>query len=71
MVNEVTFEIIEEAGGGYRADAVGYPIHTFGRDRNEVRAMIQDAVDCYFIGPEGPPPTSITLRFVHEEVLAR
>ena len=47
-VSEIIFEVQEEAAGGYTASALGYGIHTQGRDLEELRAMVRDAVDCYF-----------------------
>jgi hypothetical protein len=69
-VTELIFEVVEDAEAGYRASAIGYPIHTFGADEAELRAMVQEAVDCYFTGPEGPRPPVVRLHFVRDEVLA-
>ena len=48
-MSEIIFEVREdEADGGYTATALGYGIHTQGETVEEVRAMVKDAVCCYF-----------------------
>jgi len=48
-VSEIIFEVREdEVDGGYTANALGYGIHTQGDTVEEVRAMVKDAVQCYF-----------------------
>ena len=48
-MNEIIFEVREdEADGGYTATALGYGIHTQGETLEELRAMVKDAVHCYF-----------------------
>ena len=67
---EVIFEVREdEVDGGYVASALGYGIHTQGDTLEEVRAMVKDAVQCYF-DDETPKPELIRLHFVRDEVLA-
>jgi predicted RNase H-like HicB family nuclease len=49
MASEIIFEVREdEADGGYTAAALGYGIHTQGETLDELRAMVKDAVQCYF-----------------------
>ena len=38
-MTELIFEVVEDAESGLRASAIGYPIHTFGNDEAELRAM--------------------------------
>ncbi len=48
-MGEIIFEVREdEADGGYTANALGYGIHTQGETLEELRAMVKDAVNCYF-----------------------
>jgi predicted RNase H-like HicB family nuclease len=48
-MNEIIFDVREdEADGGFVASALGYGIHTQGETLEELRAMVKDAVDCYF-----------------------
>jgi predicted RNase H-like HicB family nuclease len=69
-VEEIIFEVREdEADGGYTAQALGYGIHTQGDTLEELRAMVKDAVDCYF-DETMVIPKVIRLHFVRDEVLA-
>jgi predicted RNase H-like HicB family nuclease len=48
-MSEIIFDVREdEADGGFVASALGYGIHTQGETLDELRAMVKDAVDCYF-----------------------
>jgi len=70
-MSEIIFEVREdEVDGGFHAAALGYGIHTQGDTLEELRAMVRDAVDCYFDGTQ-EAPRMIRLHFVRDEVLAR
>lgn len=45
-------------------------IHTQAETREELRAMVRDAVICYFDDPS-TAPAIIRLHFVRDEILAR
>lgn len=69
-MNEIIFDVREdETDGGYTANALGYGIHTQAETLEELRAMVRDAVTCYF-DPSMQAPKVIRLHFVREEVLA-
>ncbi|MGB9408537.1 MAG: type II toxin-antitoxin system HicB family antitoxin [Terracidiphilus sp.] len=69
-MNEIIFDVREdEADGGFVASALGYGIHTQGETLEELRAMVKDAVDCYF-DETMQRPAIIRLHFVRDEVLA-
>jgi predicted RNase H-like HicB family nuclease len=69
QMNEIIFDVREdEADGGYIATALGYGIHTQGETLEELRAMVKDAVRCYF-DETMQPPKIIRLHFVRDEVL--
>lgn len=69
-MTEIIFEVREdEVDGGYTASALGYGIQTQGETLEELRAMIKDAVSCYFDDP-AQAPKMIRLHIVREEVLA-
>jgi predicted RNase H-like HicB family nuclease len=69
-MNEIIFDVREdEADGGYTASALGYGIHTQGDSLDELRAMVKDAVRCYF-DETMEAPKIIRLHFVREEILA-
>jgi len=69
-MSEIVFEMREdEVDGGYTANALGYGIHTQGDTVEELRAMVKDAVRCYF-DETMEAPKIIRLHFVRDEVLA-
>jgi predicted RNase H-like HicB family nuclease len=70
MKSEIIFEVTEAEEGGYCASALGYGITTQAETLEELRAMVRDAVDCYFDDPS-QAPNIIRLHFVRDEVLAR
>jgi predicted RNase H-like HicB family nuclease len=72
FVSEIIFEVQEdEIDGGYVATARGYGIVTQGDTVEGLRAMVKDAVHCYF-GDSAPGrmPKIIRLHFGRDEVLA-
>ncbi len=69
-MSEIIFEVREdEADGGYTASALGYGIHTQAETREELRAMVREAVECYFENA-AEAPKMIRLHFVQDEVIA-
>jgi predicted RNase H-like HicB family nuclease len=70
LLSEIIFEVREEeVDGGFTASALGYGIHTQGDTVEEVRAMVKDAVRCYFDDTMEAPKIT-RLHFVRDEVLA-
>ena len=68
-MSEIIFEVREdEAEGGYTAAALGYGIHTQAESVEELRAMVREAVECYFDDAEEAPKL-IRLHFVRDEVI--
>ncbi len=68
MPSEIIFNVEEDPEGGYTAVALGYPIFTQGNSMDELRAMVRDAVLCYFDG--GDHPAVIRLHLVLDELIA-
>ena len=69
-MSEIIFEVrADEADGGYTASALGYGIHTQAETREELRAMVREAVECYFENA-AEAPKMIRLHFVEDEVIA-
>jgi hypothetical protein len=66
--NELVFEVIEEADGGYIAECLTENIFTQGDTWDELREMVKDAVNAYFF--DGPKPQWIRLHLVHNEILS-
>jgi len=70
-MSEIIFEVREdEIDGGYTASALGYGIDTQANTMEELRAMVKDAVKCYF-DESMPAPKIIRLHFVRDEVLVQ
>jgi predicted RNase H-like HicB family nuclease len=70
-MSEIIFEVREdEVDGGYTANALGYGIHTQGDTLEELRAMVKDAVACYF-DDTTQSPKIIRLHFVRDEILVQ
>ena len=70
MRSEIIFEVTEAEEWGYCASALRYGINTQAESLQNLRAMVRDAVDCYFDDAE-LAPRMIRLHFVRDEVLAR
>jgi hypothetical protein len=69
-MSEIIFDVREdEVDGGYTATALGYGIHTQAETLEELRAMVKEAVSCYF-DETMELPKVIRLHFVREEILA-
>ena len=54
MDKEIIFLVEEAAEGGYQARALGYPIFTEADTFEELKQMVQDAVQCHFEIQEKP-----------------
>jgi hypothetical protein len=67
-MKELIFEVIQEADGGFVAEAIGEGIFTQADSWEELKANAQEAVHAYYF--DSPAPASIRLRLVRDEVLA-
>jgi predicted RNase H-like HicB family nuclease len=54
-MSELVFIVEEEADGGFVAHAVGESIVTQADTREELTAMVRDAVKCHFDRPQDAP----------------
>ena len=68
-MKEIIFEVLEDIEGGYTASALGVGIHTQGETLDGLKAMVREAVDCFF-EPDSKRPSLIRLHFVRDEVMA-
>ena len=68
-MKEIIFEVLEDMEGGYTASALGVGIHTQGETMDELKAMVREAVECYFAEDPGKP-SIIRLHCVRDELLA-
>ena len=67
MLKEIYFVVHESPEGGYEAEALNHSIYTEADTLEELRQMVNDAVQCHF--EPGDLPGLIRLHFVREEVL--
>gem|GEM_PF-337440 len=66
-MNELVFEIIQEADGGLVAECLTESIFTQADTWDELRRNVKEAVNGYFF--DQPRPTSIRLHLIRDEVL--
>ena len=67
-MKELVFEVVQEAHGGYTAEALGESIFTQADSWDELKANVREAVQAFYF--DSTPPASIRLRLVRDEVLA-
>jgi predicted RNase H-like HicB family nuclease len=67
-MNELVFEIAQDAGGGYTAESLGESIFTQADTWDELRVNVQEAVEAHFF--DSAKPSSIRLHLVRDEVFA-
>ena len=67
-VNELIFEVTEEADGGYVAECFTENIVTQGDSWEELRANVKEAVEAFFF--DRPAPRQIRLHLMRDELFA-
>jgi predicted RNase H-like HicB family nuclease len=67
-MNELVFEVTQEADGGYCAECLTENIFTQGDSWEELRRNVIDAVSGYFF--DAPTPATVRLHLVRDEVLS-
>jgi len=67
-MNEVIFEVTQEADGGYVAEALGESIFTEADTWEQLRANVKEAVAAFYF--DRPAPDRVRLHLVRDEVLA-
>jgi hypothetical protein len=67
-MDELIFEVLQEADGGYVAECLTEPIVTQGNDWAELRTAVSDAVQGYFF--DSPAPQTVRLHLVKDESFA-
>jgi hypothetical protein len=60
-MNEIVFEITEDAEGGFSAEAIGESIFTQADSWDELKANVKEAVQAFYF--DSAPPRSITVRW--------
>ena len=69
-MNELVFEVTQEADGGYCAECLTESIVTEGNTWDELRANVREAVRGYHFDQPDKRATLIRLHLVRDEVLA-
>jgi predicted RNase H-like HicB family nuclease len=67
-MNELVFEVTQEADGGFVAECLSESIFTQADTWEELRHNVQEATSAFFY--DGSKPTMIRLHLVRDEVLA-
>lgn len=67
-MNEIVFEVTEDAERGFTAEAIGESIFTQADSWDELKANAKEAVQAFYF--DSLPPRSIRLRLVRDEVMA-
>ena len=69
-MNELIFEITQEADGGFCADCLTESIFTQGDSWAQLRDNVREAVRAYYFDQPKNLPSSIRLHLVRDEILA-
>ncbi|MEI6493081.1 MAG: 2-phospho-L-lactate guanylyltransferase [Verrucomicrobiota bacterium] len=67
-MDELIFEVLQEADGGYVAECLTEPIVTQGNNWSELRTAVSDAVQGYFF--DSLAPQTVRLHLVKDESFA-
>ena len=67
-MNEIVFEVTQEADGGYVAEALGESIFTEADTWEQLRANVKEAVAAFYF--DRTVPARVRLHLVRDEVLA-
>jgi len=67
-VDEIIFEVTQEADGGYIAECLPEPIFTQADSWADLRDQVQDAVRAYYF--DKTRPSHVRLHLVRDEMLA-
>lgn len=67
-MNELVFQVTQEADGGFVAEALGESIFTEADTWPRLRTNVREAVTAFYF--DRPVPKTIRLHLVRDEVLA-
>jgi hypothetical protein len=68
LMQELIFEVTQEADGGFVAESLGEGVITQADTWDELRHNVREAVEAYYF--DSTPPKHIRLHLVRGEVLA-
>ena len=67
-MNELVFDVTQEADGGFVAEALGESIITQADSWDELRANVREAVKAFYY--DRPAPQRLRLHLLRDEILA-
>jgi len=67
-MDELVFDVVQEADGGYVAECLGEDIFTQADTWEDLRANVLEAVRAFYF--DSSPPRRIRLHLVRDEVLS-
>jgi predicted RNase H-like HicB family nuclease len=67
-MDELVFEVTQDADGGYVAECLGRDIFTQADTWEELRANVVEAVKAFFF--DSAPPQQIRLHLIRDEVVS-
>lgn len=67
-MNEIVFEVTQEADGGFCAECLTESIFTQASTWNELRGNAKEAVEAFYF--DRPKPPVLRLHLVRDEMLA-
>jgi hypothetical protein len=68
-VQELVFEVVQEADGGFCAQCLNDSIVTEGNTWDELRANVREVVRAFYFDQPEKLPSAIRLHLVRDEVL--
>jgi predicted RNase H-like HicB family nuclease len=68
VVNEIVFEVTQDADGGFSAECLTESIFTQADTWDELRANVKEAVEAFYF--DRPKPASLRLHLIRDEMLA-
>ena len=67
-MNEIVFEVTQDADGGFCAECMTESIFTQGDTWEDLRANVKEAVEAFYF--DRPRPAGIRLHLIRDEVFA-
>ncbi len=67
-MNEIVFEVTQDADGGFSAECLTESISTQGDTWHELRANVKEAVEAFYF--DRPKPADVRLHLIRDEMLA-
>ena len=66
-MNEIVFEVTQDADGGFCAECLTESIFTQGDTWDELRSNVREAVEAFYF--DQPKPSGVRLHLIRDEML--